>query len=131
MKRILVLDLSAGAERPVPWACGLPGGDAVTDGVLPAAAALPSLELAEVGQVVALAPGTEVLLRDVRLPPKGNALAALPFALEDELAVDLDRLHFALGAPRADGSREAAAVDQALMERWRALLAPRRAIPSC
>lgn len=124
MKRILVLDLSAGAEGPVPWACGLPGGDAVTEGVLPAAAALPSLELAEVGQVVALAPGTEVLLRDVRLPPKGDALAALPFALEDELAVDLDRLHFALGGPRADGSREAAAVDHALMERWRSLLAP-------
>lgn len=128
VKRILVLDLSGGAGGPVPWACGGPAGD-VRDGILPTADALAGLDLDGVVKVVALVPGTDVLLRQVKLPPKGDALAALPFALEDDLAVDLDRLHFALGTAGEDGRRLAAAVDRERMEAWRDWLAPLNRLP--
>lgn len=51
-----------------------------------------------------LLPATDVLQASAELPPRlsGKLSQALPFALEDQLADDIDALHFAPG-PRADG----------------------------
>ena len=51
-------------------------------------------------RVVCLLDGSDVLLDKVLLPSSRNRkkiLQAIPFALEDELAEDLENLHFALG----------------------------------
>lgn len=56
--------------------------------------------LAQGRQVVALVSGTEVLHAEPVLPPlRGGAKLAqvVPFALEDQLASDVDDLHFAVG----------------------------------
>ena len=60
-------------------------------------------------RVVVLIPGDEALSITVRLPkmPVAKIARALPFALEDQIAGDLEAQHFAAGKPRthpADGA---------------------------
>lgn len=76
-------------------------------------------------RVVVLAPAVDVLLTRVTLPVRGAAkvLRALPFALEEQIAEDIEALHFAAGRTAADGSTAAAAVDREQLENWLALLA--------
>jgi general secretion pathway protein L len=45
-------------------------------------------------------------------------LRALPFALEEQIAEDIEALHFAAGRPAPDGSIPAAAVDREQLEGW-------------
>ena len=60
-------------------------------------------------RVVVLVPGIEVFQVTAELPLRGAKLAqALPFAIEDQLADDVENLHFATG--RADGQRHPVAV---------------------
>ncbi len=82
--------------------------------------------------VVVLAPATEVLLAAPVLPPGNSAklARATPFALEDQLSEDIDRLHFAIGPRAADGATAVAVVARDALAAWiRALetagLAPR------
>jgi general secretion pathway protein L len=68
---------------------------AVVDGPLPEA-----LQLSKGRRLIVLMPAAEVLHFEPVLPPlKGGAKPAqvVPFALEDQLASDVDTLHFALG----------------------------------
>ena len=55
-------------------------------------------------KVIALAPATEVLRTVVQVPVRGRAKLAqvLPFAMEEQLADDVDSLHFAPGRAGAD-----------------------------
>ncbi|MBT8443794.1 MAG: hypothetical protein KJO13_03555, partial [Gammaproteobacteria bacterium] len=50
-------------------------------------------------KVIALMPGASVLRTTADIPVRGSAkiLQALPFAMEDQLATDVDELHFAVG----------------------------------
>jgi general secretion pathway protein L len=86
------------------------------------------LALAAGRRVVAFVPGADVRLASVQLPARAPAkiLQAAPFALEDQLAEDVDTLHFAIGPPgQADGgAHPVALVARARMEAW---LAPLRA----
>ncbi len=61
-----------------------------------------------------LVPGTDVFLTAPTLPVRGAAklLPLVPFALEDQLASDVDLLHFAVGRQRADQSLPVAVVDR-------------------
>jgi general secretion pathway protein L len=80
--------------------------------------------------VCVLVPGTDVLLMEPELPTKAGAKLAqmVPYALEEQLAEDIDDLHFAIGrrggadssARRAgDSSRTpVAVVARALMDEW-------------
>jgi len=71
--------------------------------------------------VCALVPGTDVLLTQPELPAKaGPKLAQLvPYALEEQLAEDIDELHFAIGKRPADaGPTPVAVVAHSLMEEW-------------
>jgi len=76
-------------------------------------------------RVVVLAPAVDVLLTSVTLPVRGAAriLRALPFALEEQIAEDIEELHFAAGRALADGSIAAAAVDREQLEGWMEILA--------
>jgi len=86
------------------------------------------LALAGGRRVVAFVPGVDVRLAAVRVPARAAAkiLQAAPYALEDQLAEDVDTLHFAIGAPgQADGGAHPVAI--VARDRMDAWLAPLRA----
>ena len=62
--------------------------------------------------VIALVPAAEALTTTVNIPVRGAAklLATLPFALEDQLAEDVEKLHFASESRRKDGQVPVAVV---------------------
>ena len=74
--------------------------------------------------VIVLVPATDVLTTSVNLPVRGAArlLATLPFALEDQLADDVDNLHFAAGQKRENGRVPVAVVARERMDCWLAAL---------
>jgi len=69
-----------------------------------------------------LVPATDVFLTAPVFPARGAAklLQLVPFALEDQLASDVELLHFALGRQRSDQSLPVAVIDH---QRLRACLA--------
>jgi general secretion pathway protein L len=72
--------------------------------------------------VVVLVPGADVLLAEPELPPAkaGAKLQQLvPYALEEQLADDIDALHFALGRRAGEAARvPVAVVARRLMDEW-------------
>jgi len=85
---------------------------------------------------VVLAPGEQVLLTRVHVPARNpRALArALPYALEDQLAGDVEALHCVPGPRHEDGSIAVAVVSREHMDLWRerlreAGLDPRSLVP--
>jgi len=70
--------------------------------------------------VIVLVPATEVLNAAVDLPIKsGSRLrTALPFALEEQLADDVEKLHFAVGERRDSGLLPVAVVARDQMLAW-------------
>ncbi len=74
--------------------------------------------------VIVLVPGEEVLTLPVDLPIKAGARlrAAVPYALEDQLATDVEDLHFAIGAAGESGLLPVAIVASATMDGWVARL---------
>ncbi|HUP92053.1 MAG TPA: type II secretion system protein GspL [Solimonas sp.] len=71
-------------------------------------------------RIVLLVPGADVRLTQVQVPARQAArvLQAAPYALEDQLAEDVDTLHFALGPRRADGQWPVAVVAKARIDAW-------------
>jgi len=74
--------------------------------------------------VIVLVPATEVLTTSVDIPIKGGARlrAALPFALEEQLADDVENLHFAVGNRRENGLLPVSVVAREQMTGWLATL---------
>lgn len=71
--------------------------------------------------VCVLVPGTDVLLTEPELPAKAGAKLQqiVPYALEEQLAEDIDELHFAIGKRVGDGpTTPVAVVGLALMDEW-------------
>ena len=107
-------DASAAGREPaqLPAAGGPPEGgpspfaslgDRIAGGIAPGASVVPA---------------ERVTLLRVDLPLRGRAkrLEALPFAIEDRLAVPVETLHCALHPGAADGGALAAVIDRAAME---------------
>jgi general secretion pathway protein L len=73
-------------------------------------------------RVVAFVAGADVRLAAVQVPARDEArvLQAAPYVLEDQLAEDVDTLHFAIGAPgsAAGGAHPVAIVARARMAAW-------------
>lgn len=71
-------------------------------------------------RVVVLVPGKEILLTSVDLPNmnRQRMMRAVPFALEETVATDLDDMHFATGVRAADGRLCVAACDRGQLEYW-------------
>ncbi|MBU1191461.1 MAG: type II secretion system protein GspL [Gammaproteobacteria bacterium] len=75
-------------------------------------------------RVVVLVPAADLLLARAAVPTNNRQRArkAVPFALEEQLAEDVDALHFALGVRDSDGQWPVAVVAQARMDDWLAQL---------
>src|SRR5580704_1155044 len=72
-------------------------------------------------RICVLVPGTDVLVAEPELPTKAGTklLQLVPYALEEQLADDIDDLHFAVGKRPADSTRTpVAVVTRALMDQW-------------
>ena len=77
--------------------------------------------LAQTRKIVALVPGTETLALNPVLPAlKGNTKLSqvVPYALEDQLAVDIDELHFAIGKRGKSATTPVIVASQNLMKTW-------------
>jgi general secretion pathway protein L len=75
-------------------------------------------------KVIVIVPGTDVLLAEPVLPLKSGVklLQVLPFALEEQLASDVEDMHFAVGKREGTPGTPVAAVAHDLMRRWQASL---------
>jgi general secretion pathway protein L len=85
-------------------------------------------------RVCALVPGSDVLLAEPELPAMSAAkLQQLaPYALEEQLADDIDELHFAIGRRASESTRTpVAVVSRALMDEWLATLRAASIEPEC
>lgn len=71
-------------------------------------------------RLVVLVPGAEVRLTSVDVPARqaSKVLQATPYVLEDQLADDVDTLHFALGPRQKDGRWPVAVVAREKMAQW-------------
>jgi len=118
MRPRLVIRLNSAPQGKVHWlrlnAEGRPEGHAESGTLAQAAGA------AAQRQVIALAPASELLLTEVRIPTQSRQrmLRAVPFALEDQLAEDVDNLHFALGQRDKEGRLNVAVLSKARMRQW-------------
>lgn len=85
---------------------------------------LSEIKAAAAGQrLVVVVPGEQLLLCSAAVPGQKRRLLAqaVPYALEDQLAADVDTLHFAFGQISA-GEVAVAVIDRALMDGWLAQL---------
>lgn len=71
-------------------------------------------------KTIVLVPATDVLLAEPVLPLKGGAKLAqvVPFALEEQLAEDVEDLHFAVGKRGSQPGTPVAAVARTRMDEW-------------
>src|SRR3984957_17511075 len=122
MAHTLLLRLPAPGEEDTEWLTLEESGQTATAkqrGPLSLAAAV-----ARTSKVVVLAPATQILLAEPELPPgTGIRLArAVPFALEEQLTEDIDKLSFAIGRRRPSGGTPVAVVSHAVLRGWMAEL---------
>lgn len=72
-------------------------------------------------RVCVLVPGPDVLVTHAEVPARAGAKLAqlVPYALEEQLAEDIDALHFAIARRPAEGARvPVAVVSRRLMDEW-------------
>jgi general secretion pathway protein L len=122
MAEFVVIRLGKAPDRQVEWIAADDNGTRLSP---PAAGTLAEAAAGVRGRpVIVLVPATEVLTTTVTLPARGGArlLAALPFALEEQVAADVETLHFAAGEHRESGVRPVAAVAKDTLDAWLALL---------
>src|SRR5580704_2452226 len=81
-----------------------------------------------------LAPASDVLLTEAEVPAKSGARLQqiVPFALEEQVAEDIDSLHFAVGRRVGDAARiPVAVVSRALIDGWLSQLRGAGLEPDC
>lgn len=118
MRETLFIRLPATADANAEYAIG--SADAPRS-LLGRSAPLPEvLGLAPGRRLVVLVPAADIRLASVTVPARQpqKVLQAAPYLLEEQLAEDVEDLHFALGPRQADGSNPIAVVTRARMERW-------------
>jgi general secretion pathway protein L len=119
----LIIRMLHEATSPVSWVVADSGGRIVTapqGGTLTQAAAF-----AGGRRVCVLVPAADVLLTEADVPLKAGTKMhqVVPFALEEQLAEDVESLHFAIGRRGGDSSRTpVAVVSRSLMDEWSAML---------
>lgn len=118
MKKQLFIHLPVGdGEAGARWVLR---DDSRPDGRLHSGPLEDAAALAAGARVIALVPGCDVLLASAELPTLGRQrlARAVPFALEEQLADDVDELHFALGRRDAEGRLHNAVVARERIEGW-------------
>lgn len=123
MSELFVIRLGREPDRKVGW---IIADDDGTRRSSPAAGTLDeAAALVEGRPVIVLVPATEALTTTIDLPIRAGArlLAALPYALEEQIATDVETMHFAAGDKRDSGRRPVAAIARASIDAWLELLA--------
>jgi general secretion pathway protein L len=119
MSETLVIRLRAADEAPASWL--IVDDNGARSGPVQSGPVADALGASQGRRVVVLLPGSEITLAEPELPVRGGAriAQAVPFALEEQLASDVEALHFAVGAraPGAAGTPVAVA-SRAALERW-------------
>src|SRR5919198_4249519 len=115
----LLLRLPRNASGEVSWILADGRGSAIT---APQTGPLVEVAPRAAGRrVCVLVPSTDVLLAEPEVPVKaGTKLQqVVPYALEEQLAEDIDDLHFAIGKRAGDSlTTPVAVVAHALMDDW-------------
>ena len=77
-------------------------------------------------QVILLVPGADVLLTNVTIPTRNatGIARALPYAVEEQLAEDVEQLHFARGAQDAEGAMPVAVIRRQSLDQYLDALTP-------
>jgi general secretion pathway protein L len=119
MSETLVIRLRAAEEAPASWL--IVDGNGARSGPVQTGPLADALNLVEGRSVVLLLPASDVVLAEPELPLRGGArlAQAVPFALEEQLASDVETLHFAVGS-RGVGAvgTPVAVVARGLIDRW-------------
>ncbi|WP_412851940.1 type II secretion system protein GspL [Ectothiorhodospira shaposhnikovii] len=106
-----------------PWEALLQMTDGTVQALSPAGLEVLAGQL-PAGRLIMLVPGSRVLLTRVEMPTRNSRamMKALPYALEDQLADDVESLHFVPGARDPDGRLRVAVVSVEDMQAWREAL---------
>lgn len=118
MRQKLLIRLQTDPRQAVEWlkvdADGHPEGSVESGSVAQAA------EAAAGRRVVVLASSADLLITRAHLPTQSRAklLKALPFALEEQLADDVEDLHFSPGAQGEDGRLPVVVASASQMDLW-------------
>ncbi len=88
---------------------------------------MPLTELAAAAngcRVIVIVPATDLLLMSATVPSRNRQriLSAVPYLLEDQLASDVEQLHFVVDAPDAAGQVATLVVEHQKMQQWLELL---------
>lgn len=122
MTETLVIRLRSIDDAPASWL--IIDGNGARSGSLQNGPIADALGLAQGRRTVIVLPASEVTLAEPDLPPVRGAARlaqAVPFALEENLASDLENLHFAVGTRNpAASATPVAIVARSTLERWRA-----------
>jgi general secretion pathway protein L len=117
----LIVRLGSQSADPIHWLVySEQEQEIIASGKLNSAEGLISLkERAGNAQIIALAPSSDILFKQVELPKNASrkALGAIPFMIEDDLCGDIENLFFALGA-RKDNLQEIAVVKKEKILQW-------------
>lgn len=72
-------------------------------------------------QLIVLIPGQHVLMSSVKLPKtnRRELIKAIPFALEEQVASDIDQLYFVLGEKEEHDQWVVAAIDKEIFEKYK------------
>jgi general secretion pathway protein L len=119
MSETLVIRLRAADEAQASWL--IVDGNGARSGPVQSGPVADALGAAQGRRVVVLLPGSEITLAEPDLPVRGSAriAQAVPFALEEQLASDVEALHFAVGArPAGAAGTPVAVVSRSAFERW-------------
>jgi general secretion pathway protein L len=119
MSETLVIRLRAAEEAPASWL--IVDGNGARSGPVQSGPVADALGVAQGRRVVVLLPGSEITLAEPELPVRGSAriAQAVPFALEEHLASDVEALHFAVGSRGAGtAGTPVAVVSRGTLERW-------------
>jgi general secretion pathway protein L len=118
----LIIRLGSQSGDPIHWLVySEKEHEIIASGKLINAGDLGSLsERATSAQVIALAPASDVLFKQVDLPKNASrkAIAAIPFMIEDELCGNVEEMFFALGR-RQENNQQVAVVNKEKIEMWR------------
>lgn len=117
MSEFVVIRLNA-EDQPVEWV--LADSNATRRSRMATGSLLQAA--ADIGDrdVVVLVPALDVLTTTVHIPARSatKIRTALPFALEEDLADDVDELHFASGSKQENGRLPVAVVAREKMDAW-------------
>lgn len=117
MSEYVVIRLAA-EDQPVEWVL------ADSNGTLQSGMSSGSLEQAAAAAgdlaVIALVPAADVLLTSVNIPARSisKIRTALPYALEESLAEDVEELHFAIGERQENNRLPVAVASEENMSGW-------------